>query len=73
MEMISQVTFPMYARLAGENERLRGSFLLATRIGFSVTFPLVLATILFTEPFVRLALGEKWLAAAPVVSAFGNQ
>jgi len=67
MEMISQVTFPMYARLAGENERLRGSFLLATRIGFSVTFPLVLATTLFAEPLVRLALGAKWLAAAPVL------
>ena len=67
MEMISQVTFPMYARLAGEDERLRGSFLLATRIGFSVTFPLVLATILFAEPLVRLALGEKWLAAAPIL------
>jgi len=57
----------MYARLAGENERLRGSFLLATRIGFSVTFPLVLATMLFTEPMIRLALGAKWLAAAPVI------
>ena len=63
-----------FALVAQEPERLRRAYLRSIATLVSVGTPLMLAIGLLAAPAIRLALGERWLGAAPLVTclALGN-
>lgn len=57
---ISQALFPSFAKLNGDLPRLRDAYQRAQGAFFIVGFPLGCGFGLVAEPFVQLAMGEKW-------------
>ncbi|MBV8968022.1 MAG: lipopolysaccharide biosynthesis protein [Verrucomicrobia bacterium] len=63
---IGQVAFPALARVQNDPERLRSYFLKGYGLFLSLVVPLTMGCGLFATDIVRLFLGWKWEAAAPV-------
>lgn len=61
------VAFPVLSRMQSEAERLRRTFLKALSLMVSMTIPVVIGCAIFAHEIVRVVLGEKWMAAAPVL------
>lgn len=62
-----QPLFPALVKLKDNRERLSRRYMTAqTAIGL-VALPAGFGLAVIADPFVRLALGEKWLAAIPVI------
>jgi O-antigen/teichoic acid export membrane protein len=66
--MSNQLVFPAYARLQSEPERFRRAYLRSLRFITILSVPLGLGLASVSGIFVRLVYGEKWHAAAPVLS-----
>lgn len=64
---ITAVAFPLYSRVQDDTERLKKGFLRGVEAVSSLTFPLATTLYILAPEFVRMLLGEKWLAAAPVI------
>lgn len=64
--VVSKVLFPSFAKL-GEGEELRSAYLHALTYVSLITVPLAAGLFVAAEPLVRVAFGERWLAAAPLL------
>lgn len=64
---ITQPLFAAFATMAQDPERLRSAYLRGQQILFTVVAPIGFLFAALAEPFVRLALGEKWLEAVPLI------
>jgi O-antigen/teichoic acid export membrane protein len=60
------VAFPALSRIQHDPARLAKSFLKAYSLHVSLTIPVTLTCALFAEEIVRILLGPKWMAAAPI-------
>ncbi len=73
-QVVNQVTFPVYSKIAGDRYRLKKAFL-KTTLGISaIVIPIGLILFYFPNQIVLIILGKKWLAVAPVLrilSIFG--
>jgi PST family polysaccharide transporter len=70
LALFGPITRPLLAAfslLEGDKVRLRRSYRTVSRAIMAVGLPLVIGESLLAEPAVRLVLGEKWLAAAPLL------
>lgn len=67
--MADRVTFPIYASIADEKQKIVRGLSKATTAVVFITMPLMLAIIVLAEPIILLLLGEKWAMAAPVLQA----
>ena len=65
--VVSAAVFPAYAALQKDPDTLRRGFLVTLRFLELVSVPLCLGLFLVADPLVRVAFGEKWLEAVPVV------
>ena len=65
--VVARVMLPVFAIVQEDDARLRSGFLDGVRAIALVLFPLYAAIIPLAEPLVRLLLGERWTAAAPVL------
>lgn len=63
---IGMVAFPALSRLQDDPERLRNYFLKGYGLFLSLVMPITMACALFAEDIVRVFLGPKWGAAAPL-------
>ena len=63
---VSGVAFPALARIQHDAGRLASSFLRGYALLISLTIPITIACALFSEEIVRIVLGPKWMAAAPI-------
>jgi PST family polysaccharide transporter len=63
---LSGVAFPALSRLQHDAVRLAKSFLKAYSLHISLTIPVTITCALFAEEIVRIVLGPKWMAAAPI-------
>jgi O-antigen/teichoic acid export membrane protein len=63
---VGSVAFPALSRIQHEAERLAKSFLRAYSMLISLTIPITITCALFAEEIVRVVLGPKWMAAAPI-------
>jgi O-antigen/teichoic acid export membrane protein len=63
---IANVAFPALSRLQNDPARLRSYFLKGYSLFLSLVMPLTMGCALFAEDIVRVFLGPKWGAAAPV-------
>lgn len=64
---ITQPLFAAFTTMVNEPERLRSAYLRGQQILFTVVAPIGFLFAALAEPFVRLALGEKWLEAVPLI------
>jgi len=63
---VGTIAFPALSRIQHDAERLARSFLRGYSLLISSTIPIVIISALFAEELVRLVLGAKWMAAAPI-------
>ena len=64
---LSGVAFPALARIQNDAGRLARSFLRGYSLLLSLTIPITISCALFAEEIVRIVLGPKWGAAAPLL------
>ena len=67
--VISTVTFPVYARMQDNRDELRQSFFKAAQTISFITIPAGLGLALVSRPFVLTFFTEKWVEAIPVLQA----
>jgi PST family polysaccharide transporter len=63
---VTGVAFPALSRIQHDAKRLARSFLRGFSLLISATIPITIICALFAEEIVRIVLGEKWMAAAPI-------
>ncbi len=63
---VTGVAFPALSRIQHDAERLKRSFLRGYSLLISMTIPITITCALFAEEIVRIVLGTKWMAAAPI-------
>jgi PST family polysaccharide transporter len=61
------VAFPALSRIQHDAKRLASSFLRGYSMVVSLTVPVAISCTLFSEEIVRIVLGAKWMAVAPIV------
>jgi PST family polysaccharide transporter len=64
---ITGVAFSALSRIQDDPDRLTQSFLRGYSLVISLTIPIAISCALFAEEIVSVALGDKWMEAAPVV------
>jgi O-antigen/teichoic acid export membrane protein len=64
--VIGTVGFPALSRLQNDPARLQSYFLKGYALFLSLVMPITAASALFPEDIIRVFLGEKWGAAAPL-------
>ena len=69
VRIISKVLFPTFSRLTAAGKDLAEAYLLAARYVSVITLPLVAGLVILSREIVLVALGEKWISAAPIVGA----
>ena len=65
--VITRVLFPKFSQMQDDDERLANAYLRACGAIAMITFPMMFGLAAVAEPFVRVVLGEKWLAAVPLI------
>jgi PST family polysaccharide transporter len=65
--VMNRVAFPVFARLQGDPERLRGAFYEATQLTSLVTFPAFFGLAALAPDVLPWAFGPKWAASVPVM------
>jgi O-antigen/teichoic acid export membrane protein len=65
--VVSGAIFPAYAKIQDQPDTLRRGFLTTLRYIEMVSVPLCLGLLIAADPLVRVAFGEQWLEAVPVV------
>lgn len=66
--VISQVSFPTYARLLGDPDALRPAFLGVMRATILLSAPVAVAIWMITPGLVEHVIGPKWAPIIPLVS-----
>jgi PST family polysaccharide transporter len=64
---IYTVAFPALSAIQDNAERLYRSFLRGYSILLALTLPITMASSLYSEELIRILLGPKWMAAAPIL------
>lgn len=65
--VISKVTFPAFAKLQDEPERLKHAFLDVFHVIAIVLFPITGGIFVLSESFTHLFLGSKWIPMVPAL------
>lgn len=64
-QVVGQVSYPLYAELQDNKERLADTIKKLTQSLTYITFPLMLLLCLVAEPLFCILYGDKWLPAVP--------
>lgn len=73
-EIVNKVLFPVFVRISEDAKILKSSFYKSSTLVFLITFVFGGLLFIFTEPIVRVFLGERWLVITPtlkILSVFG--
>ncbi|BEG99859.1 lipopolysaccharide biosynthesis protein [Bacteroides sedimenti] len=62
---IQNATFPIFSSIQDEKERLLRAYRKTIRLTSFLTFPAMTGLILVSEPFIRVALTDKWAFSVP--------
>ena len=66
--MVGRALFPVFSRLQADQGRLAGAYVRATAAITLVTAPLMFGFFVLREPFIAVALGERWQPVAGVLA-----
>lgn len=66
-EVSSRVTFPLYSKIGGDLRRLKNALIRVMSIIAFLSFVLGGLLFLFTNEFVLIMLGSKWMETVPVI------
>lgn len=72
--VFGKVSFPVFVKISGDTKRLKKAFLKTFLSVGILTLPFCVLFLIFPKQIILLILGDKWLAAAPVLkllSLFG--
>jgi PST family polysaccharide transporter len=64
---LTQTLFPAFAKVAHQRDRLASAYQAAQTLVTSISLPVGVGMALVADPLVRLAMGEKWLSAVPII------
>ncbi len=67
--IVANVVFPVFSKIRDDADSLRRGFQQTARYVALVTVPLGLGVALLSRPFLLVVFGQKWLEAAPVMTA----
>ena len=67
---INRAVFPAYAMLSGQLELLREKFLEVFRFIAVLSLPVCVGLVCVSELAVKVLLGDKWMAAVPLLQLF---
>jgi PST family polysaccharide transporter len=62
-----QAMFPGFSKLQGDRSRLASAYLKGQAMLVAVLAPIGIGLAVLAEPFVRLALGNQWVAIVPLI------
>lgn len=65
--IIDQVLYPLFSQIQDEPVKLKRYYLRIMEANVFVIYPLMLGIILFSDVFIPVLFGEKWLEAIPIV------
>jgi teichuronic acid exporter len=66
--IIGRIALPLLASKKGDPESLRGSLRLAIGCVMLLNLPIMAGLVLLADLVVKVLLGDRWLAAAPILS-----
>lgn len=64
---INSVTLPTFSRIQDDTARLKGGYLMATRISATISTPIFLGLAALAPEVIPVVFGSKWDAAVPVM------
>jgi O-antigen/teichoic acid export membrane protein len=66
-QQLSKITFPIYVNIQNDKDRTKKAFWKTFWIVFALILPFGIGLFIFSDPAVRIILGNKWLPAIPVL------
>lgn len=63
--VLNKVTFPLFASIKNEPDKLRRAYISSTRLVLSLSSVLMIILILIAKPLFLIVFGEKWLPSVP--------
>ena len=66
-DVFNRVLFPVYVKISADKNRLKRAFFKTTVTVSILATTLGVFIFLFSDPIVRVLLGDKWLAAIPIL------
>ena len=63
--LMARITFPLFAKVQDDPERLRRGFIKASRLLAFLFFPFMAVLAAVGEPLIVTLIGEKWLPSVP--------
>jgi O-antigen/teichoic acid export membrane protein len=66
-DVIGKVVFPVYAKIAGDVQRLKSAFVKSTLAVAFLTMTIGAILLFFPSQIIHIVLGDKWLSAVPVL------
>jgi lipopolysaccharide exporter len=69
--LISNVMFPAYSEIRGDQESLRRAYLKTIKFVSMLSFPFSIVLITLAEEFVLTLYGPKWITIVPLIQLFG--
>ncbi len=73
-DVVSRVTFPVYARIAGKKEQVKKAFKKSLLGIIFLVIPTTTVIFFFPNLIIKIILGERWLSMAPtlkILAIFG--
>jgi O-antigen/teichoic acid export membrane protein len=64
---VQEVLFPAFSRVQDDPPRMTQMWVRATRVTGAVSIPALIGLAIVAPDFVRVVLGDRWSAAAPVI------
>ncbi|BAK68381.1 conserved hypothetical membrane protein [Sphingobium sp. SYK-6] len=64
--------FPAFSRISDDPARLRAAYQRAQGLITAMALPVGVGFALVAEPLVRVAMGDKWLPAVPIIQALSS-
>lgn len=65
--IFNKVTFPVYVNISEDSIRLKKAFLRTLTVITALVIPFAILILFFSNPIIRIFLGDKWLPIEPVL------
>ena len=69
---LTQTLYPAFSMVSDDVERLRRAYQRAQSVVTAIALPAGIGFVLIADPFVRLAMGDKWAPAIIVIQMIGS-